>query len=603
MQTYKKELKPYLILACILFLLGFSVGNFFYLLPGYDYSSKLNYLFTRELLPYVESSFFSFFITPSFLGFGTGFLGFFSGLLMYVYDNDRGIYRNGEEYGSARYATNEEMKKYEDEIPQNNKILSKNVKVSLFNSRLPIKLQKNKSDLVIGDSGAAKTLSYIKTNIMQRNCSFLLTDPDGGVVHEVGHLLEEDHYNIKILDLNTLTNSDKFNVFKYMKTELDVDRVLEAVTEATKKGDQQDIDFWPKAEGLLIRSFIAYLWFDGQDNDYLPHLGMIADMLRFVKRKDPKVPSPVEEWFEEQNERHPNNYAYKQWSLFNDLFEAETRASVLGIAAARYSVFDHEQVVDLIRDDTMDIDSWTEEKTAVFIAIPETNDAYNFISALFMATVAEQLRVKSDAVRLGKRFLRKGKKLLHFRFLMDEFANIGRIPHFEKLLTTFRKREMSFAIILQSLNQLQAMYKNSWENIVNGCASLIFLGGDEEKTAKYLSNRIGKQTLSIRKHNISKGRGSGGSENRDKLGRALLDESEVTKIDGDECLVFITKEHVFRDKKFYAFDHELAYLLGNEPGDENWYTYKRYRNEEEELLDKVRKENIVDHGTIMDDAA
>lgn len=353
-----------MLLAVGLFFLGYPLGNFFWLLPGYDYSSKLMYLFTEELLPYVEASFLSFFITPSFLAFGTGILGFLIGLLMYVYKNDRGIYRHGEEYVSARYATVEEMKKYEDKLPQNNKILSKNVKISLFNHRLPIKLQKNKNDLVIGDSGADKTLAYIKTNIMQRNCSFLLTDPDGGVVHEVGQLLKDADYEIKILDLNTLKNSDCFNVFKYIKTELDVDRVLEAITEATTKSNKQDIDFWQKAEGLLIRSFIAYLWFDGQDNDYLPHIGMIADMLRFVKRKNPKVPSPVEMWFEEQNELHPNNYAYKQWTLFNDLYEAETRASVLGIAAARYSVFDHEEVVDLIREDTMDIDSWNEEKNS-----------------------------------------------------------------------------------------------------------------------------------------------------------------------------------------------------------------------------------------------
>lgn len=600
MQIYKKNFKSYLILAIGLFVLGFVIGNFFYLLPGYDYLMKMNFLFSDDVLFYVDQSFLQFFITPSLLAFGGGLLGFLTGLLFYVYDNDRGVYRNGEEYGSARYATVLEMKKYEDKIPENNKILSKNSKVSLFNSNLPIKLQKNKNDVVLGDSGSAKTLAYIKTNIMQRNCSFIVTDPDGGIVHEVGNLLLDDDYTIKILDLNTLKNSNCFNVFHYMKTELDVDRVLDAITEATKKGDQQDIDFWPKAEGLLIRSLLAFLWFDGRDNDYMPHIGMISDMLRFIKRKDPKVPSPVEEWFEEQNEKHPNNYAYKQWSLFNDLFEAETRASVLGIAAARYSVFDHEEVVDLIRNDTMDIESWNEDKTAVFVAIPETNDAFNFISALLMATVAEQLRVKSDNVRLGKMKLEKGKELLHFRFLIDEFANIGKIPHFEKLLTTFRKREMSFAIILQSLNQLQAMYKNSWENIVNGCASLIFLGGDEEKTAKYLSNRIGKQTLSIRKHSLNKGRSGGGSENRDKVGRALLDESEVTKIGGDECLVFITKEHVFRDKKFYAFDHELAPLLANGPEDPNWYTYKRYKNEVEELLDKVKKEDIANHGVIGD---
>lgn len=605
MQPYKKNFKSYLIGSTVLFVLGYAIGNFFWLLPGYDYQSKMYFLFYRELSEYLNENIFRFFYNPSFFAFGMGVFCFLCGLLLYVRDNDRGIYRHGEEHGSARFATEGEMKKYRDENPDNNMILSKKVQIGLFNKRLPIKIQKNKNNLVIGDSGSSKTLSFIKTNIMQMNASFVVTDPDGGIVHEVGSMLEnaDDGYKIKILDLNSLSNSDSFNVFNYIKTEIDVDRVLEAITEGTKKSEQQGEDFWRQAEALLIRSFIAYLWFDGQDNDYTPHLGMIADMLRLTERKDPKVPSPVEEWFEEQNERHPNNYAYKQFTLFNDLYKSETRMSVLAIAAGRYSVFDHEQVVDMVRKDTMDIESWSEEKTAVFIAIPETSDSYNFISAIFLATIMETLRYKSDQIRLGKKWFQKGKKLLHVRYLIDEFANIGRIPNFEKALTTFRKREMSFAVVLQSLNQLQAMYKNSWEGIVNGCASLLFLGGDEEKTTKYLAHRIGKQTISIRKNSHSLGRNGSSTENRDKMGRDLMTPDEIGRLDGDECLVFITKEHVFKDKKFYAFDHKNADQLGSEPGDPNWFTYKRYRNEEEELLDKVRKEDIVDHGIVGDEAA
>lgn len=175
-------------------------------------------------------------------------------------------------------------------------------------------------------------------------------------------MLKRFGYKLKILDLNHLLNSDTFNVFEYIRTELDIDRVLEAITEGTKEGDHQGEEFWIKAEALLIRSFIAFLWFDGKDNEYTPNLSMVADMLRHVERKDPKVPSPVECWFEEQNRIRPNNYAYKQWTLYNDTYKAETRASVLAIASARYSVFDHEQVADMIRQDTMEIDKWNEEK-------------------------------------------------------------------------------------------------------------------------------------------------------------------------------------------------------------------------------------------------
>ena len=270
MQVYKKEFKPYLMLAICLFFVGYAIGNFFWLLPGYDYFSKMNYLFTKDLLSYTNENFFWFFFTPSFLAFGTGFLGFLIGLLAYVRDNDRGIYRNGEEYGSARFATDEEMAKFSDKDPKNNMIISKKVQIGLFNFRLPIKIQKNKNVMVVGDSGSAKTLAYILTNILQLNASFVVTDPDGGIVHKVGKLLKKFGYKIKILDLLQLFNSDTFNVFQYIRTELDIDRVLEAITEGTKKTEQQGEDFWIQAEALLIRSFIAYLWFDGQDNDYMP---------------------------------------------------------------------------------------------------------------------------------------------------------------------------------------------------------------------------------------------------------------------------------------------------------------------------------------------
>ncbi|WP_242359013.1 VirD4-like conjugal transfer protein, CD1115 family [Lactococcus petauri] len=597
MQIYKKNVKHYLILSLVLGLVGWWWGNVFTLFPGYTFGAKEMAFFNGEVTgDWLVAHFFDGFIHASFAGMFTGLTLFVLGFLFYVKGNDRGVYRNGEEHGSAKWATVGELLKYRDEDPQNNMILSKNFHMGLFNKRLPQKLQKNKSTVVLGDTGAAKTLSFIMTNIMQGNASFVVTDPDGGLVHVLGFLLSKIFkYEIKVLDLNTLTNSDQFNVFNYIKTELDVDRVLEAITEGTKEGEQQGEEFWIKAEALLIRSFIAYLWFDGKDNNYTPHLGMIADMLRVVKRQDPKVPSPVEEWFEEQNKKHPDNYAYRQWTLFNDLYEAETRASVLGIASARYSVFDHEQVRDIVRKDTMDIEKWNEEKTAVFIAIPETNSSYNFIAAIFMATIMEELRFKSDQVRLGKRQLAKGKALLHVRFLIDEFANIGRIPNFEKALASFRKREMSFAIILQSLAQLRKMYKNNWEEIVDNCSTLLYLGGDDPKTLEFLSKRLGKQTISVRDPNGQRGRQRGKPQGRD-----LMTVDEIASIDGDECLVFVKKEHGLRDRKYYAFEHPYAQYLAQEPGDENWYDYKRYMSECEKWKDDVAPEQMIDHGKLCD---
>lgn len=603
MQIYKKKLTPYLFVSACLFVLFYGIGNFFWLLPGTDYFSKVSFLFTDRLEGYLLTHVGEFFLTPSIMAFLSGILGFLIGLLLYVYDNDQGVYRQGEEHGSARFATVGEIKKFADEAPTNNMIFTRSARMGLFNQRLPFKYQKNKNLLVLGGPGSGKTHTFIKPNLMQRNASFVVTDPKGLLVHETGAMLKKGDYTIKVFDLVNLSNSDSFNVFKYIKTELDVDRVLEFITEGTKKSEQQGEDFWIQAEALLIRSFIAYLWFDGKDNDYEPNLSMVADMLRHVERKDPKVPSAVETWFEEQNQLRPNNYAYKQWTLYNDSYKAETRASVLAIASARYSVFDHEQVIDMVREDTMDIEKWNEEKTAVFIAIPETSSAYNFLAAIFLATIMETLKNKADRVFQGLEELKEGRQLLHVRFLIDEFYNIGRIPNVDKALGSFRSREMSIVMVLQAMNQLEAMYKNTWKTLVNTCDSLLFLGGDEEDTTRYLSKRAGKQTISLRKHTINRGKNGSGSENRDRTGRDLLMPDEIGRLGNGKALVFISGQHVFKDDKFTVPDHENAHLLADNYQDLNWYTYKRYRNEEEEILDKVRPENMIDHGVIGEDIA
>ncbi|CAI3251822.1 type IV secretory system conjugative DNA transfer family protein [Enterococcus cecorum] len=593
MQIYKKEFKPYLVLSICLALLFAVTGNFWAHLPGDSFYEQVNFFFAESMLDYmlVNNHWLTLFY-PSLLGLYLSFIGLGIGLLFYTYNNDSRYYRPNEEYGSARFAKKEEMARYADEIPEYNTILSKVARMGLFNDRITRAFQRNKNLMIIGDPGSGKTFNVLKPNILQTNASFLITDPKGLLIRECGAFLEKMGYKIKVFDLNTLLNSDHFNVFKYIKTELDIDKVLEWITEGTKKTDNQGEDFWIKAEGLLIRSFLAFLWIDGQDNDYLPHIGMVADMLRFVKRREKNKPSPVEEWFEEQNERHPNNYAYRQWTLFNDLYEAETRASVLGIAAARYSVFDHSQVVDLVRNDTMDIESWNEEKTAIFVTIPETTDSYNFLAAIFISTAMEVLRDKVDKVLTGEIAYRQ---LLHFRFWIDEFANIGRIPNIDKALASFRSRNMSIAIFLQALDQLKTMYKYGWASMANLCATVIFLGGDEEATVKYLSERIGSQTIGTRKYSHNKGRQGGGSENRDYTGRKLLFPDEIGRLNGDECLVFITKENVFKDEKFPVFDHPNAQYLANKPTDENWYRYKRYKDDVEEFLDKAV---MVDHGEI-----
>ena len=590
-RPYEKKIKPYLITGLILGLITFNFLNF---IMSYQKQTNdnLNILLYQEetYLVYLQTFYMYIFrfYPYSFLG---GLFVFLACLMGYTYNNDKGIYRMNEEHGSARYSTKKEMEKYADTDDDKNMIISENVKMGLWNKRLPHNVQKNKHVCVIGDSGSSKTLGFIKPNIMQMAGSFLCTDPKGLLVHETGQMLEDNGYKIKVFDLNTLMNSDQFNVFKYIKKETDVDRVLEQITEGTKKSENKGEDFWIHAEAIFVRSMLAFLWFDSHLNGYKADITMIADMIRLAKAPKKNAKPPIDSWFEELEKKIPGNYATKQWRLFEQSFDGETRASVTAIAAARYSVFDHEDVKNLVSRDTMDIESWLDEKTAVFIAIPETNSAYNFLASIFIATVMETLRFKIDGVQTGAIKLKEGQKLLFFQFFFDELRNIGRIPNIDKSLATLRSRNMGIVIVLQALAQLKAMYKDEWAALVNNCATLLFLGGDEKDTTEYLSKRIGKQTINIRNRTKSKGR-NGGSENQSKMARDLLTPDEIGRLGGDECLVFITKEHVFRDKKALAFNHKRAKELADDYTDERWYEYKRYKDEIEEMKANVNFEDI-----------
>ena len=603
MQTYKKNAKLYFVITLIFAAIGFILGNWAISAPGVTSLDKYSYVISSVGLHDLADHWLNYVFMFNWWSVGAAGIGVILGMFLYMYGNDHGVYRIGEEHGSARFAKAKEMAKYEDEDPENNIIFTESAQMGLFNRNLDPKVQRNKNTLVIGGPGSGKTRTYVKPNLMQMNSSFIVTDPKGLLVRETGQMLENNGYKVKVFDLASLGeltgfNSDTFNVFNYMKTELDIDRVLESITEGTKKGDKGGEDFWVQAEATLIRAFIGYLWFDGRENDYTPHLGMVADMLRFTERKDPKKPSPVEDWFEELNDKKPNNYAYKQWQSFNNNFRSETRTSVIAIATARYSVFDHEDVIDMIRRDTMDIESWNEEKTAVFIALPETSAAFNFLAAIFITTIMETLRHKADRTLNGT-YTPKAKdgRLLHVRFILDEFANIGKIPNVDKALATFRSREMSVVIILQALDQLKTMYKNGWASMVNLADTLLFLGGDEKETVEYLSKRAGKQTIQLRNHTVQNS-SRGGSENRQTQGRDLMTPDEIGRLSGDQALLFVSREYVFKDHKYKVSDHKNADQLADGPYDKNWYKYRRFRNETEELLYMVDPENVIDHGEL-----
>lgn len=581
----RKPIWPYLVVGLFSFVIFQSFYHYYQLSTAAV--PFMGMLRLRWLLEHWERFSFGVFFDSGALY--AGLIGFGLPILVYA-SMDKNLYRQGEEQGSARFATLKEMRRFEDVDFEKNMIFSKQVKMGLFNFRLAYNVQLNKNVIVIGLPGDGKTFTFVLPNLMQMNSNFVVTDPKGNLVHEVGKMLEKAGYAVKIFDLIRLTNSDRFNPFHYMKSELDIDRISEAITEGTKKSEYAGEDFWVQAELMLQRALIGYLYFDSKDPEtgvqlYMPNLGHVADLLRNMYREDPDVPSPVEQMFEELNEHQPNNYAYKQWKLFQN-FKGETRNSVVAILSSRYSIFDHEDVRNLISDDTMEVDTWNTKKTAVFIAIPETNNAFNFLSSILFAIGFEVLTHKADDILQGKVPGYSRKNLRHIQFIFDEFAQIGRIPNFAQVLSSIRSREMSIKIIIQAVNQLESLYKSDWKTIFNNCATHLFLGTNDKDTMEYYSTRSGKQTIRTRSTSKSHSyRNGSSSENKQIQGRPLLTPDEVARIGVEEGLVFISKQNVFRDKKASVYDHPRKDEIASSPEDkENWDEYTRKGTDIDGLL-------------------
>ncbi|HEN9895003.1 TPA: VirD4-like conjugal transfer protein, CD1115 family [Streptococcus agalactiae] len=585
MKLKRKPFLPYLLLCLLLAFLTHRAYVLYSLAPQAEMTDLFE-PYTYVLEEYLNAPYIYWNTSP--LALFSALVGFLIGLLFYLKIKLDGNYRHGEESGSARMATAQELKGFQDEEPTNNMIFSREAQMGLFNKRLPFEWQLNKNVLVAGLPGDGKTYTYVKPNLMQMNSSFIVTDPKGLLVREVGTMLKENGYQIKIFDLVNLTNSDMFNPFRYMRSELDIDRITEAIVEGTKKGDREGEDFWNQAKLLLNRALLGYLYFDSQVRHYEPNLSMVADLLRNLKRPNEKELSAVEKMFKQLEEKLPGNYACRQWELFNSNFEAETRTGVLSIVATQYSIFDHDAVTNLIKTDTMEMDTWNTEKTAVFVAISETNKAYSFLASTFFTVVFDQLTHSADAIIQGEKKGYELKDLLHVQFYFDEFANCGKIPHFNEVLASIRSREMSIKIIIQAISQLDSLYGvPARKSMVNNCATLLFLGTNDEDTMKYFSMRAGKQTIIQTSYSEQRGHRISGTTSRQAHQRDLMTPDEIARIGVDEALVFISKQNVFRDKKAMVSNHPMKDRLANHYQDKTWYHYKRFMEEGAEFIDAV----------------
>ena len=590
MKLQKKPLIPYLIISLVFAFLTHRAYVLYSIAPKPDMSNLFSQ-YTYVLEKYVEPPYFY----PNFSPFAilAAMVGFFIGMMFYLKIKPDETLRHGEEAGSAKFATAQELAGFKDSEPTNNMIFTKNAQMGLFNKNLPFQWQLNKNVLVVGLPGDGKTFTYVKPNLMQMNSSFVVTDPKGLLVRETGKMLEEHGYQVKVFDLVNLTNSDMFNPFNYMKSELDIDRITEALVEGASENEHKGEPFWDKAQLLLNRALIGYLYFDSKTRDYTPNLSMVAELLRNIRRPNDKEPSTVEKMFVELEESMPGNYACKQWNLFNDNFDAETRTSVFAMVATQYSVFDHQAVTDLIKSDTMEMDTWNTEKTAVFVAISETNKAFSFLASTLFTVMFDQLTHNADAIIQGQKDGYTADDLVHVQFIFDEFANIGKIPHFNEVLASVRSREMSVKIIIQAISQLDTIYGDkARKSMVNNCATLLFLGTNDEDTMRYFSMRAGKQTITQKSYSEQRGQRVSGSTSTQAHQRDLMTPDEIARIGVDEALVFISKQNVLRDKKAMVTDHPMKDELSNNPNDGKWYNYIRFMVEDPELFNVVRDGEI-----------
>ena len=510
-----------------------------------------------------------------------------------IYLSNEKNYRQKEEYGSARWANPFRVcKKYADKNYSLNKVFSQNVRMGLNGK----KHRRNLNTLVIGGSGAGKTRFYAKPNIMQCNTSFVVLDPKGEIIRSVGYLLEENGYEVKVIDLIDMSKSLGYNPFHYIQSDKDVLKLItNLIRNTTPKGSSTNDPFWEKSETALLEALMLYLYHYAPEDEQ--NFSMIQYMLTFhhVNDDDDNYKSALDILFNQLEITDPNSLALKQWKIFKQS-SGKTAKSILTSVGVRLAPFNLAEVESLTKYDEMELEQIGERKTALFAIIPDNDSTFNFIVGMLYTQLFQMLYYQAD-------FVHNGELPVPVHFLMDEFANVALPDEFDKLLSTMRSRQIFVSIILQNLAQIKALYKDSWESIVGNCDETYYLGGNEQSTHKYISELLGKETLDTNTFGKSSGRNGNYSTNYQQTGRELLTADEVRLLDNNYGLLFIKGERPIKDKKYDLLKHpNIKQILdgGSDPyihGQashfiEDWQNIL-LSNNEYELLDVEETENYL----------
>ena len=499
--------------------------------------------------------------------------------------------RKGIEYGSARWGTAEDIKPYMSEDPWMNIPLTATEALTMESRPKQPKYARNKNIVVIGGSGSGKTRFFVKPSVMQMNCSMVITDPKGILIEECGKMLAKgppkkdkngnimkdksgkvvhEPYVIKVLNTINFSKSLHYNPFAYIRSEKDILKLVTTIIVNTKgEGEKASEDFWVKAEKLLYTALIAFIWYEGDEEE--KNLNTLLDLLNEseTREEDETYQNPVDMMFQELEERDPQHFAVRQYKKYK-MAAGKTAKSILISCGARLAPFDIAELREIMSYDEMELDKIGDRKTALFLIMSDTDTTFNFVIAMLQSQLFNLLCDKADD-EYG------GRLPVHVRVIADEFANIGQIPQFDKLIATIRSREISASIILQSQSQLKAMYKDSADTILGNCDTTLFLGGKEKTTLKEMSELLGKETIDL--YNTSETRSNQKSFglNYQKTGKQLMTEDEIAVMDGGKCILQIRGARPFFSDKYDITKHKNYRLLADE-NEKNRYKVEKELN-------------------------
>ncbi len=465
--------------------------------------------------------------------------------IIVVYLSTRKNYRRREEHGSAKWGSKREInKKYIQEPIENNKLLTQKVSIGL-NGKLH---RRNLNTLIIGGSGSGKTRFYAKPNIMQCNTSFVVLDPKGEIIRDVGNLLIQKGYEVKVLDLINMERSHCYNPFVYITNDNDVQKLVTNLFKSTTpKGSTSQDPFWDNAASMLLSALIYYLWHEAPEDEQ--NFDMVLEMLSAgdVREDEPSYASPLDILFNRLEERNPYHVALKYYRKYRSS-PPKTIQSIQITLAARLEKFNLDSLSKLTLIDELDLPNIGEKKTALFALIPDNDTSFNFLVSILYTQLFQQLFFIAD-----RKY--NGNLPVPVHFVMDEFANVSLPDDFEKILSVMRSRGVFVSIIIQNLAQLKALFEKQWESIVGNCDELLYLGGNEQSTHKYISELLGKATIDLDTHGKSSGRNGNYSTNYQIGGRELLTPDEVRMLDNNYAILFIRGERPIKDKKYNILKH------------------------------------------------